>query len=116
MRELTVVALLLGMTLSSSAAPALWETDLGSPLASLAGQDTATQNVALSFMFPFAGSSYGNVYVGVDGYLNLGSDAGYPFADPVASDLLDSTSPLIAPFFTDIDLIQMGSIHFNDLG
>ncbi len=122
MKNLTAVPTLFCLTLAcgtmtpGTAAPALWEPNFGSALSALAGQDTATSNTALSFAFPFAGNNYTNAYVAVDGYLNLGTDAHYAYANPIASDLLTSPAPLIAAFFADLDLIQRGSIYFNNLG
>lgn len=106
--ELGCAVLLMGLPLTTEAAPVYWESDFGPALFALTREDRAVENVSLSFVFPMAGTDYSSVYASTDGYLNLRDPAGYAFANPLASDLLNSTVPLIAPFFADLDLLVHG--------
>jgi hypothetical protein len=108
--------LLIGLPATSVASPVYWEADYGPALSTLTGEDEATAESMLSFSLPVAGTTYNTAYVSTNGYLNLGSNAGYPYSDPLPADLLDSSAPLIASFFADLDLLVNGTVHFNDLG
>ena len=98
-----------------TAAPIGWEANFGTPLGTLTGQDEAEQNVGLSFAFPLANASYSSVWVSTNGHVNLGMTANNPCCASVP-DFVNSTSPIVAPFYTDLDLLDQGTIYFNDLG
>lgn len=94
---------------------AWWETDIGTALADLAGEDDATQEVTLSFAFPYAGGAYDALYVGTNGALALG---GLGEADdyPSGSEFQDTPDPMVAPFWCDMSLASRGGVLFNDFG
>ncbi len=99
----------------ATAAPAGWDPLFGQPLGILTGQDEAEQNVALSFAFPFAHANYSSIWVSTNGHVNLGATANNPCCATVPT-LLNSTAPLLAPFYTDLDLIDQGTVFFKDAG
>ncbi len=100
--------------------PPIWESDFGSELTDLTGEDDEQTEVFLNFLFPYAGTNYSNIFVGTNGALqlrNLGDD------DDIDYDLweyldefIDDGSPVISPFNTDLDLSTTGQIFFNDFG
>ena len=98
---------------SAMAAPPRWETDLGSELAGLTGTDDTAQEVALSFSVPYAGGSYQTLHVGTNGAIALG---GLGEADdyPSGDEFQDTTSPMVAPFWSDMNLAEIGRVMFND--
>lgn len=98
----------------ASAAPIGWNTDYGQPLGLLTGQDDAQQSAALNFAFPLGGASYSTAWVSTNGYLNLGAIANNSSSASLAG-LLQSTAPVIAPFYADLDLLDQGTVHFRQL-
>ena len=92
-----------------------FEPGLGAALATLTGADDAVEQVSLSFAFPFLGATFTDIFVSTNGNLSLGADADNVF-DPTATDLLNALAPTIAPFWSDMSLVSMGSVHFNDFG
>ncbi len=109
---------------SSYAAPVMWETDFGTELVDLTGEDDAFSTVSLSFMFPYAGESYNEFAVGTNGGIqatdNLGlagndDDIDYDLWADLDEFLGDGT-PLLSAFGTDLSLEDNGTIHFNDFG
>ena len=52
--------------------PPIWEPNFGSELTDLTGEDDEQTEVSLGFLFPYAGTDYANVFVGINGALQLG--------------------------------------------
>jgi hypothetical protein len=106
---------LAGTTGGASAAPAIWESDYGSELTSLTLQDDVAEMVTLSFGFEYDGVVYTDLYVGTNGGIGLG---GLGEADdyPSGDEFADTSSPMLSPFWSDLDLDQIGNIYFNDFG
>ncbi len=108
-------------TVNAQAAPFWWETNFGSELTNLTAEDDEeTGAVSLSFLFPFAGTSYSDIYVGNNGGLQLGSlgdddDIDYDIWEDFG-EFLDDAAPSIHAFNTDLDLDEMGMVFFNDFG
>lgn len=96
----------------AGATPLIWETDFGAVLGDLTEEDDEEQDVMLGFMFPFLGSDYSDVSVSTNGVVGLGGDIDFTCC-PDEDDLFDSEGPTIAPFWSDMDLDEMGTIHFN---
>ena len=90
-------------------------TDVGSELTDLTGEDDEQEQVELSFAFPFLGTTYSTLFVSTNGYVNLGADAFLGFS-PDEPELLGSSAPVIAPFWSDVDLSSMGEVLVEDSG
>lgn len=108
-------------TADAAATPAIWESDFGGVITVLTGEDDEQTSQTLSFLFPFAGSSYSEVFIGTNGGLQLGTlgldgEIDYDLWEDFGEFLADGNpvDPLILPFNTDLDLGSMGTIHFND--
>ena len=102
------------------AQPAIWESSFGSALGDLTGEDDEQTSVALSFAFPFNGTTYTTVYVGTNGDIQLGSlgtdaDIDYDHWEYMLEFIADG-APSIAGLNTDLDLSTTGTVHFNDFG
>ncbi len=102
------------------ATPPIWETDFGSEITGLTGDDDDEESVSLSFSFPFDGVDYSTVWVGTNGGVQLGSrgdsgDIDYDFWSSMQLFVSDN-APSIGGFFSDLDLSTTGTIHFNDFG
>ena len=102
------------------AAPPIWETDFGSELTDLTGDDDEETSVTLSFPFPFEGTNYTTIFVGTNGGLQLGdlgddSNIDYDHSEYM-EEFISDLAPSIAVLNTDIDLTTTGTIHFNDFG
>ena len=102
------------------AQPPIWESNFGPAIASLTGQDDATDSVVLSFPFPYDGDPYTTVFVGTNGCIQLGSlgtddDIDYDHWS-YFEEFYDDAAPEICPMNTDWDLGDEGTIHFNDFG
>ncbi len=97
------------------AAPAIWETNYGSELTDLTGSDDVAEMVTISFDFEYAGVVYNDMYVGTNGGVGLG---GVGEADdyPSGDEFLFTSSPILAPFWSDLDLSRHGNVYFNDFG
>lgn len=115
-------ALLLGVaaafglaTGSVEAAPLIWESDFGDELSDLTGEDDAAEEVELSFLFSYAGSSYDTFYVGTNGGVALG-DLGEADDYPSGDEFIETSDPMLAPFWSDMSLSSMGTVWFNDFG
>ncbi len=102
------------LSLSAYAAPLIWETDFGSEVTPLTGQDDLTQQVSLNFNFTFFGTDYTELFVSTNGLITLGADTGPPYAPNVPEDFLNASVPIIAPFWSDLDLTAMGQVFFNE--
>lgn len=109
--------LLFGVTgiRTTLATPVVWETDFGDEVTSLTGEDDATDSVSLSFEFPFLDDFYSDIAISTNGQIGLGTSTPDTY-DPSESDLYDAGQPIIAPFWTDLDLGSMGEIDVNDFG
>ncbi|MBI1923310.1 PEP-CTERM sorting domain-containing protein [Candidatus Poribacteria bacterium] len=94
----------------------IWETDYGSELTQLKGKDDATQHVSLSFEFPFFGQTYTDLFISTNGFVILGTDTIIRYTSIGTNGLRNAPVPLIAPFWTDLDLALRGAIFFNDFG
>lgn len=120
------LAALFGFAASASAAPPVWESDFGAVLGGLTGGDDRSEAVSLSFPFPFEGVDYTDVHVGTNGAIQLGpsgGDAGFwlsdqldAFYDSLHNPVPPFWGPIVAPFVTDLDLDEVGTIHFKDFG
>lgn len=112
------VAALLLRSVPAEATPPLWEPELGDVIPGLADQDDADVDVALSFAFPFAGSTYDVLSVGTNGGIALG--AGHAIAADgwfnLVNEFLDFGSPVVYPFETDLSQVSRGEIFFADTG
>ena len=95
--------------------PPRWETDLGSELTDLTGGDDEAQAATLSFLFPYDGDSYNTIYVGTNGAIALG---GLGEADdyPSGDEFQMTSDPMIAAFWSDMDLGSIGRVMLNDFG
>ena len=79
------------------------------------GLDQADDQVSreeLSFQFPFLSNNFGELYISSNGFLWLGSSGG-PQAQVSAARLVGGVG-LIAPFWTDLDPAQAGTVLLND--
>ncbi len=95
----------------ADAEPRIWQPDFGPELLTLTGEDDEAERVNLPFGFTYAGTAYTEAFVGTNGVVGLGGVGeadDYPGGD---DDFLDTLSPLIAPFWTDLDLSTMGTVH-----
>jgi len=97
------------------AAPPIWETDFGSDLSDVTGEDDSAEMVTLSFNFAYAGNSYTDIYMGSNGGVGLG---GVGEADdyPSGSEFINTVDPMIAVLWSDMDLSDEGTAYFNDFG
>ena len=116
-----VLALVLAFPAGACLAqPAIYESNIGPPLAALTGCDDCTTMVTLSFPFPFNGTNYTTVFVGTNGDIQLGGlgtdgDIDYDhweYFEEFVSDAL----PSIAVLNTDLDLGATGTVNFIDFG
>lgn len=96
------------------AQPAIWETDYGVSLG-LDGEDDDSTDVLLSFDFSYAGVTTNSLYVGTNGGIGVG---GLGEADdyPSGNEFLFTSDPMLAVFWSDMDLSSIGEIYFNDFG
>ncbi|WP_281556916.1 hypothetical protein [Thalassomonas sp. RHCl1] len=107
-----------------SAAPLIWEDNYGAEITSLTGEDDEQVSVNLSFLFPFAGTSYNDLFVGTNGGVQMATTGGNAGNDDDIdydlwedmSEFIDDDTPVILPFNTDLDLTTTGTVHFNDFG
>lgn len=103
------------MTLATSAhaLPPIWETQTGSALSEL---DDASEServrVALPFTFQFNDVPYDSIWVHVGGVISLGGEQELPSA-PDDGDVGDLQFPAIAPFWSDIETNEGGSVRYN---
>ena len=88
---------------------------MGTALTTLTGQDDREQGLDLSFAFPFLGTTYSTIFVSTNGYVNLGTDASLTCC-PTELSLFNSSAPVISPFWSDLDLNEMGEVLFKDFG
>lgn len=116
MKKLAIIGgVCVGLASSVYAQPAIWETDLGVVLSDLTGADDEAQEVALSFNFSFAGVTTTSMFVGSNGGIGVG---GLGEADdyPSGDEFIDTDSPMLSVFWSDMDLGSMGEVYFNDFG
>jgi hypothetical protein len=95
-------------------APPGWESDFGSELTEFTDWDDGAQEVSLSFPFPYAGESYQTLYVGTNGGVGLGA-LGKADDYPSGNEFQETNCPMVAPFWSDMYLEDIGSVRFNDL-
>ncbi|GAB4385633.1 MAG: hypothetical protein Kow0022_12270 [Phycisphaerales bacterium] len=102
------------MTTSVMAQPAIWESNYGSSLF-LSGSDDDAEMVSLSFAFSYGGVTTNNLYVGTNGGIGVG---GIGEADdyPSGDEFLFTSDPMLAVFWSDLDLSDIGEVYFNDFG
>jgi len=112
---ITTAAIIGLLAVPALADPPIWETNYGSELTDLTGEDDETQGVSLSFGFPFVGPSYTDIWVSTNGNMSLGADADNTCC-PDETDLFWADAPTVAPFWSDMDLYMMGKVWFNDFG
>ena len=120
MRQRLMLALLLGfsllafavVTLSAYAAPVIWEDDFGSELTQLTGADDREQHVFLDFDFPYFGTYYTGIFVNTNGLINFQADVA-PYNSNKVEDFINAPCPMIAPFWSDMDLTSTGKVFFN---
>ena len=94
--------------------------ELGPYVSDLFGDDDDHEQLTLSFDFPIGGTSYGNIAISSNGYVQFYGDEDAP-ATPSDYDLtpdylLDAGYPTLALFWADLDLSSMGGIRFEDDG
>jgi len=90
-------------------------------LQTLTGEDDEVEAIALPFLFPFNGSTFDMAYVGTNGCIQLGGLGkdddidfeNWEYMEEFLSDS-DPDNPVICPFNTDLDLIEIGTIHYNN--
>ena len=58
---------------SAHGEPPIWESNFGPAIGTLTDCDDGADSVTLSFPFPFDGTNYTTVFVGVNGDVQLGS-------------------------------------------
>ena len=83
----------------TDADPLAWESDFGSSLNALSGQDDKTTQVTLSFDFPLFGVGYRKLFIGTNGVITVGREV-EAFYKPVGNpfDTCKSTAlPFLAP-------------------
>lgn len=102
-------------TSAAFAQPAIWETNFGAELAGLTSEDDAVEMVSLSFGFAFDGGSFTELHVGTNGGIGIGG-VGEADEYPSGDEFINTDSPMMAPFWSDLDLQAMGTVHFNDFG
>ncbi len=118
LRALPIVVLAAGLNGAESAAPAPppgWEADYGAVLTALQGVDDGATPVELSFAFPYDGRLFNTLHVGANGVIGLGergAAGGYPLDDEFQT----TSAPVLAPFWTDMDLRVRGAVRVRDLG
>ena len=95
------------------AVPFIWETDFGTELTQLTGEDDETVYVSLDFDFDFFGIDYRNIFISTNGHINLGGDVATAYNPNGAADFINALSPMIAPFWSDMDLTNGGKVFFN---
>ena len=109
---ITVVGILLPM---AQAGPLIWEDDFGAELTELTGADDKQQVVGLNFDFSFFGVDYTEIFVSTNGLICLGADLGVSFHPSLSDDFIGAPGPVIAPFYSDMDLTNHGKIFVNGL-
>ena len=116
--EKIVLSAIGALMISSGAAlaqPAIWESDFGSDLSDVTGEDDSSERVTLSFDFSYGGNVYNDIYMGSNGSVGLGSQ-GEADTYPSGDEFIDTTAAMIAPFWSDMDLDTEGTAYFNDFG
>jgi hypothetical protein len=117
---LVLLAALLLPVLPAYAQPPIWEANFGPAIGSLTGEDDSSEEVTLSFAFPYDAVGYTTVHVGTNGCIQLGSLGTDDYIDydlwEYFEEFYDDAAPLICPINTDWDLTSNGTVHFNDFG
>jgi hypothetical protein len=106
---------LLYLPITTTATPPYWELNMGEALPDLTGEDDAETSVPLSFSFPFGMASYDTITVSTNGLIGLGTAGSFNYR-PDGTDFFDAAIPIIAPFWSDLDLSSIGAVRFNDFG
>jgi len=103
---------LLNMT-PAFALPPIWETQTGDVLAQLDDDDESGRtSISLPFSFSFDGGSYNTIWVYVGGVITLGTEQELP-SSPDGDDLDDLRQPTLAPFWSDIETNDGGTVRYN---
>jgi len=97
------------------AQPAIWESDFGTDLSDVTGEDDSSEMVTLSFDFSYGGNVYNDIYMGSNGSVGLGG-VGEVDDYPSGDEFLFTDSPVISPFWSDMSLSEEGTAYFNDFG
>ena len=79
----------------------------------LTGANDETTYVSLDFDFDFFGIDCRNIFISTNGHINLGADVGTAYNPNGATDFINVSSPMIAPFWSDMDLTNRGSVFLN---
>lgn len=113
-RTLTSAALIAGLaTTTALALPPIWETQTGNVLAQLDDDDESGRtSISLPFSFSFDGGSYNTIWVYVGGVITLGTEQELP-SSPDGDDLDDLRQPTLAPFWSDIETNDGGTVRYN---
>lgn len=114
-RLLLVVAFCCVCCCAEAAPPEMWEDEFGTVLEDLTGEDDGVVEIAVSFPLPYGGNNYTSVWIGTNGAIALG---GLGEADdyPSTDEFIATTDPMIAPFWSDMDLGTQGLVFANDQG
>ncbi|MBI1929014.1 PEP-CTERM sorting domain-containing protein [Candidatus Poribacteria bacterium] len=62
----------------------------------------------------FFGTNYTELFVSTNGLISLGADVGASYSPHAPDDFLNTSAPLIAPFWSDLDLTSNGQVFFNE--
>ncbi len=109
-----VFALVFGIVaFSAYAAPVIWESDLGSELTQLTGEDDGEQLIPLDFSFPCFGVYYREIAVNTNGVITIQADSETPYSPNVTRDFINATGFRIAPFWSDLSLSSSGTVFLN---
>jgi hypothetical protein len=105
---------------SATVLPSIWENEFGAVLPLVSSADDDFEDVALSFSFPFAGSTYSSLSVNSNGGLVLGGEGYLDYDIWLDSDFEPDFSALGAPTLavlgTDLAPGFGGEVRFNDFG
>jgi MYXO-CTERM domain-containing protein len=116
--EKIVLSAIGALMISSGAAlaqPAIWESDFGTDLSDVTGEDDSSEMVTLSFDFSYGGNVYNDIYMGSNGSVGLGGE-GQADDYPSGDEFIDTSAAMIAPFWSDMSLDSEGTAYFNDFG
>ena len=101
-------------TASVYAEPVLWESDFGTEITDLTGQDDGFTSYDLDFTFTFAGEAYTDGWISSNGAIALGG-LGLTYTYPGGSTFISTSDPMVAPFWSDLSLEPKGRVYQNNL-